>query len=525
METTYLILLILAIIYVPLYIWVLKSPKAAEYGLAKYGPTIMVKTKLGIRLMDRLCVYRRFWKFFGTVSIAISFMLMAVMVYIMLVGILNLSASLSRPGVGVEYALAIPGINPLLPIWYGILGLVVAMVIHELAHGFQTRANGMRVDSTGLLHLVVPLGAFVNPNEEDVSKASRRAKLDLYSAGISINFIAAVVSFSIFAVLMLGGISSPYGDNSAVYSVSSDSPAYLSGIPSGAIIESIDGEPYYYETPAGGYSWEPGDYVTVVYITEDGKHTVSKDDPDVGKRIRWGVLVENEPSEGPAKGVLHKHDLLLSVSYTYTVAGASVTELTKFYGVQDFLKYMNTTEPGMTVTLNHMAKDGSVVTDTVELGSKGSVGYVGISTTTSGMAFITPNIMLDTARNPIYGADSARDTATSLIGYISGPFNGFTPMPDSVRWWYDVPMDGAFWIIVNVMYWIFWLNVMLGVSNAIPAFPFDGGFIFMGGLDALLERLGLKDGERRGKVSEKVSSYVSSVMLLLFVLVIAAAVF
>ncbi|MCL1811819.1 MAG: metalloprotease, partial [Methanomassiliicoccaceae archaeon] len=111
MELTYLILLILTIFYVPFYIWVWRSPKAAEYGLAKYGPCVMIKTKYGTGLMDRLSRYRRFWRFFGTLSLVISVGLMAFIILIIAVGILNLANSLSSPGVGIEYALAIPGLN------------------------------------------------------------------------------------------------------------------------------------------------------------------------------------------------------------------------------------------------------------------------------------------------------------------------------------------------------------------------------------------------------------------------------
>ncbi|MDR1954746.1 MAG: site-2 protease family protein, partial [Candidatus Methanoplasma sp.] len=225
MELSYLVLLILTIFYIPFYIWVRKSPKAAKHGLVKYGPTVMLKTRSGTKLMDRLSVYRRFWRAFGILSIAISFVLMLFIILIIAVGVINLTSNLTSPGIGIEYALAIPGLNPLLPIWYGWLGLIVAMVVHELAHGMQTRANDMRVDSTGVLYGVVPLGAFVEPNEEDIKNSTRRAKLDLYSAGVSTNFIAAAAAFFIFAVLMLGNVSSVYGDSAAVYQVTSGSPA------------------------------------------------------------------------------------------------------------------------------------------------------------------------------------------------------------------------------------------------------------------------------------------------------------
>ncbi|MCL2295997.1 MAG: site-2 protease family protein, partial [Methanomassiliicoccaceae archaeon] len=335
MELTYIILLILAIFYVPFYIWVWRSPKAAEYGLVKYGPCVMIKTKYGMRLMERLSRYRRFWRFFGTLSIIISIFLMGFIILVIVVGVMNLANSMMSPGIGIEYALAIPGINPLLPFWYGVLGLIVAMVVHELAHGMQTRANDMRVDSTGVLYGVVPLGAFVEPNEEDIQKSSRRAKLDLYTAGISTNFIVAVVTFSIFAVLMLGNISSDYGDNAAVYKVTSGSPAFDAGIPDGAIIESVNGEEYFY---SDDYTityarWEPGDIVTVSYLTEDGPHTA---------QVRWGLLIEAISLGSPAD----KSGLSGKYLLTYDLNGgkAGTGPATKTIGLQkDYI--LSTTKP------------------------------------------------------------------------------------------------------------------------------------------------------------------------------------
>jgi membrane-associated protease RseP (regulator of RpoE activity) len=524
-ELTYLILLILAIFYVPFYIWVRRSPNAAKHGLVKYGPLVMVKTKVGTGLMDRLAVYKRFWKFFGAISVVISLALMAFIVLVIAVGVLNLSTSLTSPGVGIEYALAIPGLNPLLPFWYGLFGLIVAVAIHELAHGMQTRANNMRVDSTGILYGVVPLGAFVEPNEKDIEKSSRRAKIDLYSAGISTNFIAAGAAFFIFAVLMLGGISSSYGDNAAVYQISSGSPAYDSGIPSGAIIVSVGGEEYFYsEDHTPTYSWNPGDLVEVVYRTQDGIQSPAE--------VRWGLFVEQVSSGSPAnKAGLTEKTFILSfhmgthTDETCTGEIETCGNWVSVYGYSEFISFMQTTKPGDHVLVNCMTADGTeTYIKELTLGDNGGVGYVGIVTSTSGMRFITPNIMLDTGRNPIYGADSVTGAASSMLSYIAGPFNGFSPVPESVQWWYDVPMEGIFWILVSILYWVFWLNIMLGVSNAIPAYPFDGGFIFQGGLSALLERLGMKNEKKREEFTTKVTSSLSTIMIFLLILVIAAVV-
>jgi membrane-associated protease RseP (regulator of RpoE activity) len=506
----YLVLLILTIIYIPIYIWVRRSPRAKKLGLVEYGPTVMIKTKSGTKIMDKWSKYRRFWRFFGLFSIATSLCLMAFIVFIIVVGITNLPNSLASKGIGVEYALAIPGLNPLIPILYGWIGLVVAMIIHELAHGFQTRANDMRVDSTGVLYGVVPLGAFVEPNEEDIKKSSRRAKLDLYSAGVSMNVITAAVTFFIFAVLMLGGVSSAYGDSAAVYQITPDSPALAAGIPDGAIILSVNGEEYFYvsgeeyfdDTPT--YSWEPGMVVSVEYRTQDGIAT---------KNMIWGLFIERVSPNSPADGILKEKNFIISINGTL------------IYGQREFLSYMKETTPGTIAEITCMSADGGEpFTKTITLGNNGGKGYVGIVTSTSGMYFITPNIMLENGRNPIYGAESVSGVATSALAYIAGPFNGFSPVPQDVHWWYDVPMEGIFWILRSVLYWIFWLNIMLGVTNAIPAYPFDGGFIFQGSLSSLLQRLGMKNDKKREEITSKITGSLSMIMIFMLILTIAAVV-
>ena len=217
MELAYQILIVLAVIYVPIWVWVWRNPERAErYHLCKYGPCIMIKTQLGMRTMDRLSRYTRFWRAFGFFSKVVSAVLFLMMMYMMVVALMAVPARMaSESSIGIEYALAIPGLNPMLPLVYGVIALVVAMVVHELGHGIQARANGARVDSSGLLYGVVPLGAFVEPNEEDMSKKSRRARMDMYTAGISVNTVVAVLCFALL-IGCCGTVSSDYEDDAAV---------------------------------------------------------------------------------------------------------------------------------------------------------------------------------------------------------------------------------------------------------------------------------------------------------------------
>ena len=76
----------------------------------------------------------------------------------------------------------------------------------------------------------------------------------------------------------------------------------------------------------------------------------------------------------------------------------------------------------------------------------------------------------------------------------------------------------SFWII----YWIFWLDIVLAISNALPAMPFDGGLLMMGVLDWIYEKSGVPEGEERDRKVGRVGSMISYTMLFILILVLVA---
>lgn len=499
------------IVYIPLWFLVWKHPSALRHGFEKYGPTIKINSRFGLKFIDRFGKYARFWHICGIFAQIVSFVLMAVMIFIMVMAVVRLPATLSRGGIGIEYALALPGLNPMLPFWFGVLGLIVAMVCHEMAHGLQSRANNIGVRHTGLLYAVVPLGAFVEPNQEDVERASRRAKIDLYTAGITTNFVIAAISFLLFSVVMLGGLGSPYEGHCAVYSETEGSPADIAGIPAGAVILDINGAEFRYDdiSRTTVYTgWEPGSSVDVHYRTEHREDTV---------RMVWGVYVDKTVENSPAHGILEK-------KWIKSIKVGDETHY--FYTHQAFSDFMQKTRPGEEVTVNYVSYENDTRTDstwTGTLGSNGSIGYLGVFTTTSGMNVITPEMMLEMGANPLYGVTDVPSYAQSVLSFIAHPLSGFDPIPESVQWWYGEQAYG-YWTVCHILYWIFWLNIMLGITNALPAIPFDGGFVFMGWVDAALEKTGLKDRKAREEKAMNITRNVSSLMLFLYMIVIIAAI-
>ena len=79
---------------------------------------------------------------------------------------------------------------------------------------------------------------------------------------------------------------------------------------------------------------------------------------------------------------------------------------------------------------------------------------------------------------------------------------------------YQVPFYG-FWDLIHLLFWCAWINLNVGIFNAIPMVPLDGGYIFKEGVDRLLDRHGLL------KYSGYVTSIVSSLMQVVLVSLIA----
>ncbi|HLC39458.1 MAG TPA: site-2 protease family protein [archaeon] len=98
------------------------------------------------------------------------------------------------------------------PFWYWIIGVLIVLLSHELAHAFVSRAENIKIKSFGLLSLVVLPGAFVEPDERQLKKSSSMTKLKIYAAGSFANILifalATVISMAIFQTFYIqSGVS------------------------------------------------------------------------------------------------------------------------------------------------------------------------------------------------------------------------------------------------------------------------------------------------------------------------------
>jgi membrane-associated protease RseP (regulator of RpoE activity) len=160
--------------------------------------------------------------------------------------------------------LLLPGINPYVPIVYGWIAIVVAVVIHEASHGIVARSLGLPVKSAGLIFFfIIPLGAFVEVDEMQLRETKARNSLRVLAAGSGINFIVGLICLALLILSVAALV--PAANGSAIAGVEADapglpSPALHAGIMPGDFIVAINGIP---NNDLGSLTLQPSQVVNI----------------------------------------------------------------------------------------------------------------------------------------------------------------------------------------------------------------------------------------------------------------------
>jgi membrane-associated protease RseP (regulator of RpoE activity) len=256
-------------------------------------PMLIVRTKRFAPIFDRLGALRTS-RYFSWISLVLVPFVAGSALYLLVNSLIGL---LSNPGVGQVVRelgpgsiLLLPGINPVLPIVYGWIAIVFAIIIHEGAHGVIARNVGLNVKSSGLLFfLFVPIGAFVDVDEEQIKKAKPRPALKVMAGGVGANIVVAAVC--LLGVLLLVGSLTPVIDGVYINDVTAGLPAQTAGLQPKDVIVSIDNTTINNTTElrailntksagdtiqvtvARGENWQYK-FSTTINLTESGNRTV-----------------------------------------------------------------------------------------------------------------------------------------------------------------------------------------------------------------------------------------------------------
>jgi len=123
----------------------------------------------------------------------------------------------------------LPGIN--LPFFEGIIALIVVLVVHEGAHAVLTKIAKVPLLSSGVVFFgIIPIGAFVEPDEKKLERVDAPRQTRVLVAGSTANLLTCVAFFLLFVAFSIG--TQDFRDQGYLV---------LSGMAPGTVIHSIDG--------------------------------------------------------------------------------------------------------------------------------------------------------------------------------------------------------------------------------------------------------------------------------------------
>lgn len=466
-----------------------------RFNMEMSGPFLFWKTEKGKELIDRISQKKKFWTAYGNLAIIVAGICM-----VLIMGLVVWSAYLAsfipaESAPSPRMIIAMPGVNPIIPVWYGILGLAVSIIVHELSHGIVARLADVKVKTLGLVFLLVPMGAFVEPDEEDMEALPKVKRSRIYAAGPTTNILLALICAILFSSVFMASVS-PQEEGMIVFGMLSDSPAREAGIELNELIMYVDGNRIKEIDDVHSLDVPPLEEVVV-------RTRLNGD--DVEYEVTSGLVVALVQEDSPASDAgIKENDILVSMD--------DVT----IRNYNDFDGFMNIREGGdvVTVVFGRMEEGNySTFITNVSLIDKyeafqehfprenkeeyRGVGYIGITPMYMGIDYRSVDWVPRMMARPFEGASSAEDYLMYSLTYISYPFLRLSPFPSELTSLYEIsgPLgalpSSVFWVITNSLYWVFWLNLMVGLFNALPAVPLDGGFIFRDGLSSVVEKFKL----------------------------------
>ncbi len=186
---------------------------------------------------------KTFWLVFSNLSVALGAGILIFALYF-------LSDNLARfliAAFGFVGPDGMEGATPVVPIipgftiqlyWlpYLVCAIVVAAVIHEIAHGIVALNEGINLKSAGAFLLAIFPGGFVETAEEEMKKSNVISKLRIVSAGSSIN---ALVGLLVFLLLFTLFAQTPAGI--VIIEMSDQGPLERAGFQRWDILYEISG--------------------------------------------------------------------------------------------------------------------------------------------------------------------------------------------------------------------------------------------------------------------------------------------
>ncbi|MDP7312076.1 MAG: site-2 protease family protein [Candidatus Thalassarchaeaceae archaeon] len=384
------------------------------------GVLLMIRTERGQRALDFISTPRKAWRIFGEIGLwTCRFVSAIVLILFTFTFISMILAPSEVPSASPSELLVIPGVTPTIPLFWGLIGLIVALVVHEYGHGILTRAHGMRVRHFGLLIVgLIPIGAFAEPEGRELLRAPRRERQRVFAAGPAVNIYGGFLCFLVLALV-----------------ANTMTPA-IAGVHAEGIIE---------DQPAAHAGLEPWEVITHANETEMNdysKFATFLDLHRAGDNITLTVLsLPDEDDNREERNI----SLTLADHHQYLIEQGNDPAIIEAYGIHEGDAFL---------------------------------GVSGLSSNNRGAERLAGPLAHDAPSDPL---SVAFGFAIQPVTIIFSPINfkGEIMHPNEA----DLLTTNSFIgttgtsALLHLLFWVIWMNVLLGFANLIPLIPFDGGHL------------------------------------------------
>ncbi|MEM1570800.1 M50 family metallopeptidase [Pyrobaculum sp.] len=393
--------------------------------------------------------------------------------YILVGGTVNALRMLLGGAPVQEAAAGSAGVTPIVPgltlpwdqLPYLAVAIAVAVVLHELMHGYAALRYGIPVKSVGVFSLFYILsGAFVEPDEDQFKKASTEAKAAVLASGVAANVVIAIIA------MLIGVFGAWAGLGGAVFGAS----AY--GIHPGDRVVEIRGCGFVERV------YTPDDFVTKINVLAG-----------LGPLLEINKTISCKPGDKVtlvAYSWLHRYEVQVDYSNFTTPS-----QLRWLY--TDGSLYLGGVRPGDVIkrvegcgVARDITSSGDFLAFILESRRICKAGdAVKVYVERNGTIHVFNVTLVEKDGRLFYGIGP---TSFPLLGYDYGPVKR--------EQLYNTDFT-------KLIFWLLVVNYGLAAINALPIYPLDGGQL----LAAVAQR---KLGEKKGTAVVNAVTWILAAMLI-----------